>query len=155
MKKAILSEVIAALLVLLFLYAAFSKLADFPAFRAAMAKQPFPKWAQAVLVFALPAAEIVTALLLVPARTRLEGLCAFCGMMGLFTGYTAAVLLHWSPWVPCTCGGLISRLSWGQHLVFNLFFLSLGLLGIRLTIFHARNQDPTARPVKTGRLFKF
>jgi hypothetical protein len=25
--------------------------------------------------------------------------------------------------IPCSCGGLISSLSWTQHLFFNLFFL--------------------------------
>lgn len=140
MKKAILSETITALLVLLFLYAAFSKLADFAAFKAAMAKQPFPRWLPRATVYALPAVEISTAVLLVPAKTRLAGLCMFCGLMGLFTLYITAILLHLFPYVPCTCGGIISRLGWPQHLVFNLAFVALGIWGARLTIFHARNQ---------------
>ena len=147
MKKAILSETIIALLMLLFLYAAFSKLADFAAFRAAMGKQPFPKWLRAVVIHTLPAVEVATAVLLVPAKTRLAGLTTFCGLMGLFTLYITAILLHLFPYVPCTCGGVISRLGWPQHLVFNLAFVALGIWGTRLTIFHARNQDPTARPV--------
>lgn len=147
MKKAILTESIVALLVLLFLYAAFSKLFDLDQFRAGLGKQPLPQWLKLALLWLLLPAELATAVLMVPARTRLAGLIAFTVLMALFTGYIAAVLLHWFPWVPCTCGGVISRLSWGQHLLFNLFFLSLGILGIWLTIFHARNQDQTANPV--------
>lgn len=147
MKKAILAETIVALLVLLFLYASFSKLFDLDQFRAGLGKQPLPPWLRAVLLWLLPPAEAAAAVLMVPARTRLAGLAASTALMALFTGYVSGVLLHWFPWVPCTCGGVIGRLSWGQHLVFNLFFLSLGLLGTRLTIFHARNQDQTAKPV--------
>jgi len=31
--------------------------------------------------------------------------------------------------IPCSCGGIIAKLSWGQHLVFNLIFLGLALIG--------------------------
>jgi hypothetical protein len=33
--------------------------------------------------------------------------------------------------LPCSCGGIISKLSWKQHIIFNLFFIVLSVIGIR------------------------
>jgi len=32
--------------------------------------------------------------------------------------------------LPCTCGGIISKMSWKQHLGFNALFILVGLIGI-------------------------
>jgi hypothetical protein len=34
--------------------------------------------------------------------------------------------------LPCSCGGIISKLSWKQHILFNLFFIMLSITGIKV-----------------------
>jgi len=75
---------------------------------------------------------MVIALALMFERTRLPGLIASFILMTLFTIYTGSVLLHFFAYVPCSCGGVIRKLSWPQHMVFNLFFVALSVLGIVL-----------------------
>jgi hypothetical protein len=33
-----------------------------------------------------------------------------------------------SPYLPCSCGGLIEALSWRQHIFFNLAVMAISLL---------------------------
>ena len=77
----------------------------------------------------VPLAELAVALLLVKSRTRLIGLYGALGLMLLFTGYTVAIVFI-APYRPCSCGGVISLLSWEQHLVLNVVLLLLALLAI-------------------------
>ncbi|MBD3662182.1 MAG: hypothetical protein HUJ11_08505, partial [Arenibacter algicola] len=81
----------------------------------------------------VPLAELAVALLLVKSRTRLIGLYGALGLMLLFTGYTVAIVFI-APYRPCSCGGVISLLSWEQHLVLNILFLLLAILGIALSL---------------------
>jgi hypothetical protein len=62
----------------------------------------------------------------------LPGLYASLVLMLAFTIYTAAVLLHAFKYVPCSCGGVIRKLTWPQHLVFNLFFVGISVAAIIL-----------------------
>jgi len=123
MKKIVIIDIITALVILLFLYAGFSKIFDQWYFKYDLAKQPFPKWLQNILVWAIPFSEIFIAGLLIIKRTREAGLYLALFLMLLFTGYTATILLHFFAFVPCGCGGVIRMLSWPQHLVFNIFFV--------------------------------
>ncbi|WP_442892031.1 hypothetical protein [Chryseobacterium sp. VD8] len=34
--------------------------------------------------------------------------------------------------MPCSCGGVIKNLTWPQHLIFNLFFVVITSLAIRV-----------------------
>jgi hypothetical protein len=54
-----------------------------------------------------------------------------------FTVYTVAILLHAFKYIPCSCGGVIRKLTWPQHLFFNLFFVGISILGIML-----KKRDP-------------
>jgi putative oxidoreductase len=131
-KRQVLLESISALLILLFLYASLSKFLDFQRFIGDMNNQPFPKSMTFFLVWGIPSLEIAIALALIAERTRLAGLYASAALLGLFTLYTGAILLHFFAYIPCSCGGLIRKLSWRQHLVFNLFFMALSVIGIIL-----------------------
>ncbi len=132
MKRSIILEIIAALLILLFLYTSVSKWMDFREFIHDMHNQPFPRWMATSLVWALPPVEIFIALALMFDKTRVTGLWTALILMSLFTIYTAAILLGLYNRVPCGCGGLISGLTWGQHLFFNSFFLIISAAGIIL-----------------------
>lgn len=132
MRKALVTEIIAALLMLLFLYAGFSKLADMESYRRSMHNQPFPGWLADTIIWTLPATEIFVAVLIGNTRSRLLGLYLFLLLMSAFSLYIGAILLHVFGDIPCSCGGLIQRLGWGQHFIFNLFFIVVAVSGIRI-----------------------
>ena len=131
-KRQVIIECIAALLILLFLYASLSKFLDFKTFTGEMNNQPLPNSWTPFLVWFIPCTEITISLALLFEYTRLLGLYASLILMSLFTVYTVIILLHFFSYVPCSCGGVIKRLTWRQHLVFNLFFVALSVLGIIL-----------------------
>jgi len=131
-KRQVTLEAIAALLILLFLYAGVSKFLEFDRFIGEMNNQPFPNSWTPFLVWTIPSFEIIIPLALMFERTRLPALIASFILMTLFTMYTGSVLLHFFAYVPCSCGGVIRKLSWPQHMVFNLFFVALSVLGIVL-----------------------
>ena len=131
MKKSFFIELICSLLVLLFIYTGLSKLLDFSTFHLQLSKSPFiTNYANAV-AWILPAVEIVIALALVFKRTRLLGLYGSLFLMTMFTAYIYA-MLHYSYDLPCSCGGIISKMSWTQHLWFNTGFTALCIGGILL-----------------------
>ena len=132
MKKQIVIDTIACLLIMLFLYASFSKYADYTAYQRAMYNQPFKHWFATLLLLLIPPVEILIAIILMIPKTKLAGFYAAFSIMGLFTVYVAAVLLHFFGRVPCSCGGVIRLLNWQQHLVFNLLFIAIAGLGIYL-----------------------
>jgi hypothetical protein len=131
-KRQVFLETISALLIMLFLYASVSKFLDFKTFIGEMNNQPLPNSWTPFLVWAIPLSEIAIATALIFERTRLAGLYTSLVFMIIFTLYAGAILLHFFSYVPCSCGGVISKLNWRQHLVFNLFFVALSVIGIIL-----------------------
>jgi hypothetical protein len=132
MKRKIIIEIISSLLILLFLYASVSKWLAFKTFIGDMNNQPFPNWMTPYLVIIIPVAEVLIAVGLIFEKTRVPALYASFVLMMAFTIYTVAVLSHAFKYVPCSCGGVIKKLTWPQHLFFNLFFVGISLLGIWL-----------------------
>jgi len=129
-KKQVIIECIVALLIMLFLYASISKFLDFKTFIGQMNNQPLPNSWTPFLVWGIPFLEIAISVALLFEYTRLLGLYASLILMILFTVYTSIILLHFFPYIPCSCGGVIQKLTWRQHLGLNLFFVSLSVLGI-------------------------
>jgi len=132
MKRKIIIEIISSLLILLFLYASVSKWLAFKTFIGEMNNQPFPNWMTPYLVWGIPVIEVLIAVGLMFEKTRVSALYASFVLMTAFTIYTVAILLHAFSYVPCSCGGVIRKLTWPQHLFFNLFFVGISLLGIWL-----------------------
>jgi len=131
MKKHLLYEIPAAILMFLYLYASFSKYFDLQEFRHAMRMQPFPPFLRTAMFWGLPPVEIVTSVLLVISRTRKFAYSLSMGLLIAFTLYIGIILLDFFPHVPCTCGGLISKLTWKQHLIFNIIFIGINIWGLR------------------------
>lgn len=117
-------------LILLWSYAAFSKFADLDKSRSEMLNQVFPMWMAEILYWLVPALEIGLCVLLVFTKTRLMGLYGSLILMSSFTLYIAIVMTGIFGRIPCSCGGILSNMSYGTHLIFNLFFVALALLGI-------------------------
>jgi uncharacterized membrane protein YphA (DoxX/SURF4 family) len=130
LRKSVL-EAISLLFILLFVYTAVSKFLDYENFRAVIGQSPLLTRLAPVLAIVVPVAEIMIALLLAIPHYRRAGLYASFAVMMLFTTYII-VLVTLSEKVPCSCGGVISRMTWMQHLYFNIFFVLLALLGMWL-----------------------
>jgi len=132
MKRKIIIEIISSLLILLFLYASVSKWLAFKVFIGEMNNQPFPNWMTPWLVWSIPLIEIGIVAGLILEKTRLFAFYTSLFLMLAFTIYTVAILMHTFKYIPCSCGGVIRKLTWPQHLVFNLFFVGISLVGIIL-----------------------
>jgi uncharacterized membrane protein YphA (DoxX/SURF4 family) len=139
-------ETIRLLFILLFVYTAVSKFLDYENFRAVIGQSPLLTRFAPVLAIVVPVAEIIIALLLVLPRYRRTGLYASFAMMMLFTTYII-VLMTLAEKIPCSCGGVISRMTWTQHLYFNIFFVLLALLGMWLYTRPDENIRPSKRLV--------
>ncbi|HET6256945.1 MAG TPA: MauE/DoxX family redox-associated membrane protein [Puia sp.] len=139
-KKQVLVECACALLIGLFLYASISKFLDFKTFTDQMNNQPLPNSWTPFLVWAIPLLEIAISITLLFEYTRLIGFYASLVLMIVFTIYTGIVLLHFFPYIPCSCGGVIRNLTWSQHLALNLFYVALSILGIVLQ--HRKSFKP-------------
>lgn len=119
------------LLILLFLYAAISKFLDFTSFHSALFNSPIFKNTSApdVLAWGIPLIELLVVILLLIPDMKRSGLFLAAILMTLFTVYIGG-LLFFSKELPCSCGGIISSLTWQQHLIFNIAFTLLTYLGI-------------------------
>lgn len=132
-KKTIAIDIISALFILLFVYTATSKLFEHNTFKAILSASPLIASKANILSWLLPILELFTAaLLLIPSFRKFGFLTSFILML-LFTGYVAYMILFAKD-LPCSCGGVISQMTWSQHLVFNIFFTALAFVSWRLTI---------------------
>jgi len=116
----------------MFIYAAVSKLMNYRIFIIQMDRQPFPDRYTPVLVWSVLASEILAAVMMMTLSLRRIGLFFATAMMICFTAYIILVKLHYYGVIPCSCGGVIASFTWTQHLIFNLFFVTIGIVGIYL-----------------------
>lgn len=126
--RRIITEIIAALFIILWVYAGLNKMMD-PEFSDQLHKSPYLDKVADFVQITLPAGELVIALLLVFHRTKLYGLYLSFFLMFLFTGYIYA-MLQFSFYKPCSCGGILSRMDWNTHLYFNIIFTLLAGVGV-------------------------
>ena len=122
-------EIISSLLILLFVYAALSKLFEYNGFKVQLRNSEWLKPFAGIIAWLVPAIELAISLMITVKATRILGLYASLILLLIFTLYIAGMLLSGMR-LPCSCGGIIQQLSWKQHLLFNLFFLLLSLIGI-------------------------
>jgi hypothetical protein len=115
----------------LFLSTAYFKLVEHARFSGGLSRiaiigryAPFLSWV-------VPISEILISVLLIVPKTMKAGLYSFTGLMIVFTIYIVTMLLFASH-MPCHCGGAIEKLSWPQHIWFNLGFILLAVFAIRL-----------------------
>ena len=124
-------EVISALFILLFVYAAVSKLLDFQKFRIELAKSPVLNAISGYTSVIVPSCEVLLSILLAIKRFQYFALYACFGLMVMFSCYII-VILKLSPYIPCTCGGILENMNWKQHLIFNIGYVILGIIGVLL-----------------------
>ncbi len=133
--RGIIVEVICLLFIILFVYTGLTKLLVPNLFYDSILNSPVlgGRTMATLASWTLPLSELAVALLLIWKKTRLIGFYGALGLMLLFTGYTVAIVFF-APYRPCSCGGIISLLSWEQHLVLNILFSLLARLGIALSL---------------------
>ena len=121
--------VICLLNILLFVYAAVSKLFDFENFQTQIGQSPLLSAIAIPISYAVIILELVIALLLCMSRFRLLALYAFFTLMIMFTVYIA-IILSYASYVPCSCGGILEKMGWADHLYFNITFVVMAIYAI-------------------------
>lgn len=137
MKQNLVIEIICFLLILLFVYAALSKLFDYASFKNQLRLSPYLS-SISMVAWIIPVLELLTILMLIFSATRLIGLYTCFFLLLAFTIYITLMLLF-TKHLPCSCGGVIKLLSWKQHLLFNIFFLGVSALGIYVECEHKKH----------------
>ncbi|SRX52217.1 MauE/DoxX family redox-associated membrane protein [Aequorivita sp. CIP111184] len=129
--RKLIINIISLLFILLFVYAALSKLLDYETFQIQLAQSPLLSAYAGIVSVLVPSIEILLAVLLVIPRFRFPALIGCFWLMVMFTAYIV-IILNFSDFVPCSCGGVLEKLSWTEHLFFNISFIILAVVGILL-----------------------
>lgn len=138
--------VISYLFVFLFIYAAVSKLLDYNDFSIKIGQSPLLSPFAGYLAIGVPVIELViTAGLLIP-RWRITALFAALCLMTAFTVYIF-IILNFSSFIPCSCGGILEKLGWTEHLVFNLVFMLVAIIGLMLSDNQASDWLSSKKPL--------
>jgi uncharacterized membrane protein YphA (DoxX/SURF4 family) len=140
MKRKIAIEILSFLFILLFVYAAFNKLLDYQKFVVQIGQSPLLTGFGDTIPWIVIASELSIAVMLMITRLRLIAFFAAFSLMTMFTAYIVAIL-NFSPYVPCSCGGVLERLGWTEHLIFNGVFVLFGFTGIILQIYEQHERD--------------
>jgi uncharacterized membrane protein YphA (DoxX/SURF4 family) len=128
----IIRTLICYLFITLFIYAAVTKLMDFETFQIQLGQSPLLASFAIPISYGIIVIELVTALLLMFDRFRKLALQFSLLLMVMFTTYII-IILNFTPFTPCSCGGVLEKLGWTEHLIFNIVFVGLALIGIKLT----------------------
>ncbi|MBO3100270.1 MauE/DoxX family redox-associated membrane protein [Gelidibacter pelagius] len=133
----------------LFVYAAVSKLLDFETFETQLGQSPLLSAYAKPVAIGVPLLELLISLLLVFKRTKRIALYGFFAMMVLFTTYIV-IILNFTDFVPCSCGGVLEALGWTEHLIFNVCFIILALFAL---LFEKKQNDSRIMSFKKPKTF--
>ena len=128
------------ILITLWTYTISSKLFEFRYFKIQMRKQVFPEDVAEALIYILPMTEFLVVGLLCFALTRLCGFLFSIFLLLAFSIYIALILTDIFGKVPCSCGGILEQLGWGEHLIFNLVFIAVALTGLFAELNHLKER---------------
>lgn len=129
--RGIIVDIISYLFVALFMYTAASKIMTFGQFQSGLAYFPYISKFNTIIAWLVPSVEILISILLIVPSTRKKALYASLALMIIFTVYLIVMVLSGSK-LPCSCGGVISKLHWKEHIWFNLIFVILAFIGLKL-----------------------
>lgn len=132
MKYRLYIDIIAGLLISLFVYTALSKLDNYIFFQAQLSLYPIIGLVGSTLAWAIPATELLIALLLLTPAFKTKGLMAALILLIAFTVYLLLMILY-TPDLPCSCGGVIQSLTWTQHIFFNCFFIMITFIAVLMS----------------------
>ncbi len=129
LKPATIIDIISALFILLFVYTAINKFMAINDLKFVLKEYPLIGGMPILVAWTLPVTELIVALWLFIPRFRLLGLYSSLALMTAFTLYLG-YMLAFTTKLPCTCGGMLQKLSWPQHFIFNIFFIALAAIAI-------------------------
>ncbi|WP_369411481.1 MauE/DoxX family redox-associated membrane protein [Longitalea luteola] len=141
-------ETIVFLYAILFLYSGISKLTEFNVFKQQLSESPILGPISSLVAVALPWIEFLIVIMLIIPKWRLKGFYAALVLMASFTLYII-LLLSISDKLPCSCGGVLSELSWTQHIVLNGIYILICVIGIILQRKHIQKINKTWELVAT------
>lgn len=124
-------KTICLLYIFLFVYASMSKILEFDNFQVQLGQSPLLSAFAGSLSYLVLFCELTIVVLLSLKRFRFVGLYASFTLMVMFSSYIF-IMLTYSPFVPCSCGGILEKMSWDEHLWFNIVFVLLALCAILL-----------------------
>lgn len=132
--------VVISMLLLLWIPVTIEKMTSIEEFKTKLLDQPFGEWLaqffsgwlNPIFAWALVILEIAVIVLLIIPNLNHIGMWLSFSLMLIFTGYVAYGLFMGWDGVVCACGSIISVLTWREHFWFNLFFLAISGLGIKL-----------------------
>lgn len=133
-------EFISYFFILLFCYASISKLMDFENFQVQISESPLLSAYTGFLPFAIIILELIIAGLLCYQKTRNIGLIGSFVLMLIFTGYIFYIM-QTSENLPCSCGGILEKMSWHQHLYFNIGCVVLSVIALGLNLKYSRPAE--------------
>lgn len=125
--KSVFIEAVSLLFVLLFVYAAIAKFLDFENFQIQLGQSPLLGAFACWVSWLVPMGELLIAISLLIPRFRKLGLLTALSLMTMFSVYIF-ITLHYSSFIPCSCGGILEKMSWEAHFIFNLFFVFLAVV---------------------------
>jgi uncharacterized membrane protein YphA (DoxX/SURF4 family) len=118
----IITKIASVLFIVLFVYTATSKLLDFEQFKIQLGQSPIITAYADWVAWGIPFIEyVITGLFLVPRFISLAFYASF-SLMIMFTTYIL-LILNFSDYIPCSCGGVLEDLGWTEHILFNVGFI--------------------------------
>lgn len=131
-------EFVSYFFILLFCYAGIIKLMDFENFQVQISASPLLSEFKEFLPYLIIIVEFFIAGLLCYRKTRNIGMIGSFVLMLIFTGYIV-LILNTSDNLPCSCGGILEKMSWHQHVYFNIGCVFLAATAL---ILNMRNGRP-------------
>lgn len=123
------SDYLSGALIFLFIYAAFSKALDFKNFKQQLGLSPLINDIDVnILGWGVIIAEVLICVLLATIRYRKKGYYLSLFLLTVFTTYLIVLLNN--DYIPCSCGGILGKMSWNFHILFNSFFIIISIIGI-------------------------
>jgi hypothetical protein len=129
MKKQLLSDLIALMFIILFVYAGWTKLLDHRIFHNQLATFDYINSFAGFLAWAVPLIHLGLALLFIWPSMRLWALGGTFVLLLTYSVYIILILYRGVN-VPCACSGLFKFTSWIEQLVMNSVFLLGASIGI-------------------------
>jgi uncharacterized membrane protein YphA (DoxX/SURF4 family) len=123
------TNIVAYFIALLFVYAAISKVIDFENFQVQLAQSPLLSAYSGFISYAVIIVELLLAMFLCLPNYQQLALYGALGLMSAFTIYIF-LILNYSDFVPCSCGGILEKLGWTEHLIFNIVVVLLAFVAI-------------------------
>ncbi|OPC67336.1 hypothetical protein DSC47_01130 [Elizabethkingia miricola] len=127
--KKIIPFAVSIFFVILFCYASISKILDFRNFQSQLGQSPGMAGYEIVVAYSIIFLQIITVILLCYQPFRILGLWFTFGILSVFAGYVAFILIY-SENLPCTCIGLFKKISWKENLILNIGLVIVALAGI-------------------------